>query len=330
MADQSTPAVRDPFDRDLGKPHETPRQVDDRPRNSDGTYAPVKPVEAPKPIEHPRYLVESALDLGYSNEELLTIPTAVLAQEVARFQRRLLQERQSQGAARAVADNEVRHLPPEPEEDDESLVDAVEKEVGMDNRISQILKKRIIDGKATKKELAELKKKLEAMETRETQRSGAQSNAMLDEAFAALPPELKVYFGDAGYFDLPESGFQQTARVAAINKSGARVDDRKCVLESQATLNAKIRRAAEEYVGKIPTAPAPKEEKSILEVVPKVKPAGKNGRPTPEEWVDAGSVLPGHRHSDELPDGDEKATRNLAKKMSVSANDRAVLDTLLH
>jgi hypothetical protein len=137
---------------------------------------------------------------------------------------------------------------------------------------------------------------------------------MLDHAISKLDAKLKPFFGEGGFFDLPEHSFERQRRLMVAQNAGLLVDDRGVIVEAQGAVNAKIARAAMLFMaGASPDAkPAAKEQESILAPKPA---ANGNGRITQEQW-DEQALPAGGRTSveDETP-GDALAIKNLRKKM---------------
>jgi hypothetical protein len=318
MADEKVPE-RDPFDLgNIDKPREVPAAqaaaasppvtpADDRPRNPDGTFK--------KAPNHPAFLVESAKHYGFSDEEIAETPTEKLYPLVVRMHR-VAETSRAQAATERTAERQavVTPPPPEPEEDEEALIEKLVEEEGMSDRAARILRKLSKRTKSLDEGVSKVREQVGKIDEREMIRSRAQSNAMVDQAIAKLDPKLKPFFGEGGYYDLPEDSFERQRRLMVAQNAGLLVDERGVIVEAQGAVNAKIARAAMLFMaGASPDAKPPvKDQESILAPKPA---ANGNGRITQEQWDEQALPAGGRRSVEDETPGDALAIKNLRKKM---------------
>lgn len=259
-----------------------------------------------KPNTHPARTVRMAKDLGFSDEEIATMPTAELRQAVmeAAVERQYTQQAQTIG--RAVESNQVRtppHLPPEatpqPPADDFTL-----KAEDYDEGLYGVVKA-----------LWDRVKQLEASQAEFSQvaqhvRSQAEQTVVqqIDGEFARFP-EL---FGKGGLADLPQDGPDMARRKAVVAYANSLKDG---------TPGQRVAKA----IATLYPAASPKAKE---EPKPEPKPAA---HPTPdiEAWLNGGLASPTHRSGANEPNGPEKAARTLAaafRENGLAAQEPTVKD----
>ena len=315
MPDQ-TPV--DPFDLgDTSKvtPTETPSPAPEaRPRNADGTFAPVVP---PKP-QHPAHLVSVAKSFGYSEAELEAIPTEQLNAECWR----LNQHRENMRAENAT----LRDLQPAPrqpapvqapqEPDDDVILTELEQQ-GFEPKLVGIMRKFAKENKALKSALGDVN----GLKQREQQREVRTLAETIDSAINEFErPDL---FGEGDIGALPEQSAETILRLTIAAQAKIKPED------SMATIRKKIKAVGAAIVAKIPksapAAPAPSTDPYEGAI------KGKTKTPTKEEWAQAALQRPAGREKPALPDGDQKAISGVKAKLDAlsSAEEQEVLNGLL-
>lgn len=315
MADQAepvpTPPEDDPFNIEPPAPVQEAAPKEDRPRNPDGTFAKQEP-DAPT---HPSYLIEAAKEAGFDDNEIASIPTDQLHAQVHRAQRaaRLAQQQEREAFARIHGQErpqQPREQAPPPEPDDNLVIDELEKE-GYDPRLMKTMRKLI----ARNKELETIKSEIGNVAHRERERSVTTNTEKIEAAFESLGPDFHVYFGDGAASEMANGSPELRRRRMMLADAGINFDK-----DSVQAIKKKIKAAAEIAYGPVLNKKKPVEE------VPDpyagvVKSSKTNGqRFTNEEWDAAAVARPTHRDNAELPLGDERAIRNLAKKMGKTAD----------
>jgi hypothetical protein len=314
--------VEDPYD--LGDTslagqyaEETPAQ----PRNPDGTFAKSSSAEGvttAAPIttapRHPSYLVEQARDFGWSDAEIDAMPTESLGFAVTRMHKQQRQLRDEMATQRTLTNPPPQQprqqqipSPPPPDDFDVNLdEDIVIPEIA--NAVKKV-------SAAAKKEINDLKERLARAEGREQERDNRELAEVLDGAFAALPPELRKFFGDKPGRDMTEADKKEwNRRLSILNQTGLNFKQ-----SSRGTINAKVLELATDIYG--PAVQTAKTAENPYGDVGVGSPGATNqkpavpGRITQEQWDEAALAAPTHRSETVLPQGEELAKRNLAEKL---------------
>lgn len=267
----------------------TPPQepASDRPRNADGTFK-----ASPK---HASFLVEVAKDHGFADDEIEAMTPAALGRLAHVLQRQELEHTRQALAESAIHETRgARPVVPDPEP-------KPEEELGLDEAqydpgLVGVLKKLHAENKALRGRLTE-------GEEREQRRAQSERSRAIDAAFAKLGPDFQEHFGEGDIFDLPMESAERAKREAVVSLA---------LQQKDGSLPARIAKVAKQLFGAKakPTADPSAEYEAVA------KP-GKNGKPriTPEQWREAGTAVPTQRKELDLPAGDDKATRNLERRM---------------
>jgi len=330
LAEKATPQD-DPFDiGDTGhqvegdvppqkKPEPKPTNVIDvRPRNPDGTFAPVTPPAEPAPptSRHPAYLIEQAKSFGYTEEEIEDTPTHILGKTMHRLNQQALRFRDEQLRARQVSEGQVRAPQPAP-----AIEEDIELDWGTDEEGRPLAEKDFHPGvvkalkslaKKQRDETKGLREELSKRDEREQQRENNRAAAVFDAAFASLGAEYEIAVGKGPGREMGQAQQDEyDNRIAILTK--AQADPR---VHTVAQVKAKVKAAAEKMFGKfLGKHPAPYAE---VGKTPKQPAPPTNGVPkpriTPEEWEEAALARPTQRQSSEQK-GEELAVKNLAARM---------------
>ncbi len=258
-------------------------------RNADGTF------------KKSDYLVNQALDLGYSQTEIDSLSSEALGASIRSTVRERLAYRQQQGAARDLDNATIRQpATPEPEEDLEAF--------------DPIIVKRLRAAEAAEKRVANLEARLAKQEDRELQRQAGQVESALDDAFAALGERYEKLLGKGPAAALDKTSAELRRRIAILKDAG--IDFQ--ALPTTPQLKAKLKASAEAFY------PAP--------VEPNAYETNGKSRVSPAEWAEAGLARPTQRAGAPEPKGDALATQNMEKKLKERgqlSNDAEIEDTLL-
>ena len=279
---------------------------------------------SPKDVEpevsqptHPQELVDAAAYFGYSEDEMKDIPTQTLYKMVLRLQRvaEVTRREESRFRDREAATVRVKPEVAEPNPDDLGLG---EVEGALYPELTALLKKQA-------RKIAELEGGFKQVNDREVARAQSHVDEMVDEAFESLGDSYEKFFGKGGVSEL-EAGSAEIQRRLAVFKM-ANVDFSKLTPKQT---KAKIKAIAETLYAPAVAAPAaPAKGGSVYEAgaaaaptaAPAVNGNGKS-RITPKQWEESATAIPQHRQIDELPNGDEKAVQNLAKKMAATSTHK--------
>lgn len=266
------------------------------PDEASSTPAPVpaSPPEEPEPppaVSHPRYLIQLALDHGFSDEEIASYSSEQLGSAVYHLQkqarelaRQTSQERETQRALERPRDGR-----PESSRPPESETGPAEEGLGIDETqydpgIVSLFKKQQL-------ELKLLKEKLGHLDNREQARANQTMTERVDQAFKKHEGAL----GKGARRDLSADSPEYARRMAILG-----MVDRDT---SHRSLEEKIDRAVEVLYGQSPQ-PSP----------PSV--------PTPEltrqqrRWQEGAIARPTHRVADAEQPGVKKATKSVAEKLA--------------
>lgn len=329
MADPKvTTPQDDPFDiGDTGSGEaSTPKpSPTDRPRNPDGTYAPVTPpaaevttpngevVPTPAP-KHPAYLVKQAQDHGYTDEEINEMSPGVLGKTVHQMMQQQLSFRDEMLRARQVSEGEVRAPQPPAEEDivldfgaDEEGRPLTEKDFG-----PGIVRAMKAQARLQRAETKKLQEALSERDKRDEQRDQQRAASIYDAAFASLGADYEHIVGKGPGRDMGDAQKAEYRRRIAI-LTEAQADPRQLTV---AQVKARVKSAADLLFP--PVRHEPYAEVGKPTPAKALPPNGVPAKPriTEQEWEDAALSRPTARKGDDLPNGEAKAVRNLTARMN--------------
>jgi hypothetical protein len=284
----------------------------DRPRNPDGTFAPIKPVTVvtaaavatpspPAPERAPQYLIEAARDFGLTDDEIDAMPVNVLHKTMFQAQRRMDMVRQQSTRQQTIQDGQVRN--PEPVKDE---LDFEIDEENLHPTIAKGLSTLRTRAKAERDENRALRNEVQALRTRDEQRELNRAAAIYDAAFQGLGEEFEPIIGKGAGRDMDNKTPEYKRRIAILTEAGA--DPR---THTPAQVKAKVKAAADTLFPRTTKTAAADAYAEVTEP----KKNGKAPRITTEEWNDAALVRPTGRKVDDEPPSEKKAVRNLAAKM---------------
>lgn len=301
----------------------------ERPRGPDGKFLALnKPaesvasneatnVEPPPPApKHPPQLVAQLEDYGYSAEDIEGM-SPVLAYKTAHAHgQQRLRFQNEQLRARQVTEGQVRTPQPEPKEEEIDLDFGVGEDgrplteqdfhPGLVRALKGMTKKQLTENKLLREELAK-------RDERENARELNRAAAVFDAAFAALGPEYELVVGKGPGREMTQANQDEyDNRIAILTR--AQADPRQ---HTVAQVKARVKAAAEKMFGKfIGKNPAPYAEVQkpgqvrLTNGAAPVKP-----RISQEDWEEGALARPTQRVMQDMPNGEEKAVRNLASKM---------------
>ncbi len=288
-------------------------EVPERPRNPDGTFAKQAPDEpsAPPAPTHPSYLIEAAKEVGFTDNEITSTPSEQLNAQVYRIQKaaRIASEQARDQLARLrhepqVAEKVAPAPPPEPDDD---LIFSQLEEEGYDKRLIGSIRKAL----KLSKQVEPLKSEIGEVTKRDQVRSVTSNTEKIEAAFEALGPTFHKYFGDVAASEMPKDAIEIRRRRMILSEAG--IDFTR---DSVQAIKKKIKTAAEIAYGPVAAKPAD----PYAGVVPKNGQAKSGKTYTEEEWQAAALAQPTSRVAEELPPGEERAIKNLAKKLGVTAD----------
>lgn len=243
---------------------------------------PVEPASPPQSAGHPQALIDAALNLGIDERHLA--PGAVSTEALLDF---VVQQRLKD----SMVDNLLRNAQPQPpeapkappEEDDDAVIDYLEKEVGADSKLTRLLRKQAqkikeLEGRPDPAEVVKT-----AFSAREKVQVGERA---IDAAFGKLGPKYEKLFG-TGALDDMDAGPAKSKRLRVYK--AAMIDFAK---DSPQQIRQKIVDAANDLYGDVlqdtPASPAGGYD------APDQPPT--NGKPqvrlTKEEWDKAALAKP--------------------------------------
>lgn len=302
---------------------------EDRPRNSDGTYAP-RPEAAPEATvtsqaKHPRHLYDAAIYFGYTEEDADGFSTGQLSKMLWKMNQVRNHEREQQALIRMVEPKPpVQSQQVQPPEASEDYLD-LEGEIDptLNPKLVKVLKDLL-------KEKNDLKKQLAAVSGTVQTATASAHTQLVDQAIASLGEAGKAIFGEGDFNDFAVDTPEHDLRKMLYIKSGLNGSGTKKQID--AAIKAAFTNIRQAFGGQ---AGAAASTGGYEDVVQPAKAQPKRITPKEaDEWERDGPLpLPSRRESDELPDGDEKAVRNLAKKMGKQPaqydEDKAIRETLL-
>lgn len=253
-----------------------------------------KPEEEPLKVSrpnHPKRLVERAVELGASMSQINATSTEDLDEWVYRTNQDILEEQRFANASSAVQ-GAGRARQPEPTapqaDEDETLVDELAQEEALSPRIAGLLKKLVQKNKKVEGELQDHGKKFAESEN-------ARKTRVLDDAFEMLPDEYKAVFGEGGVSDIDEVSRQWRASALTLAKIDANNPP------SERVISKRVREAADRLMGKFK-----KETNAYAQAQAQAEPPT-NGRPTADEWNRSGLPAPTSRETKQQSKGTGQA-----------------------
>ena len=312
-----TPPVATPETPAAAPSPPEPVPVDERPRNPDGTFAKSAPVHAPE-------VIRAARTFGFSDEEIAETPANSLYRQVIR----LHQEREQAYRALATEQDLTRRdasvqsgaastpLPAVTEVPDEDYIEQFANETGFDKRFAGLVKKLLAENK-------KLSETVGALSKREQIRDQVATSNVLDRAFGSLKGYEKQ-LGKEAMENLVKDSPEAKRRIGLLRAAGINPANAGQIPEAQIT--KALSDAAALMLGPVTTDPYVEAMKPGAPAKPAANGQPPQGRFTQKEWDDAGLAVPTSRGADDLPPGEEKAIRNLAKKLG----QEAVVPTLVN
>lgn len=265
-----------------GAPPEPTPEPSDRPRNADGTFAPVA-----KSSVHPAWLTEQARDYGFSDQDMAEMDSNALGR-ACHVQKKRLDLIQREFATQRSLESQPRQPEPatQPEDDLPDLSH-------VDETIASVLKRLVKENKELKGEVGGVKQGQQRL----AQRTIADT---LDSAFASLDEKYAKVLGKGPASDLDEAELQM--RNFVIKKAGLDFNN----LPSVPKIRSKLEAEASKLLGAETTTSAGPYAASQ-----------KNGKepPTEEEWERGAVARPTQRGGAAEPPGEQKAIANLTRKL---------------
>ncbi len=267
--------VEDPIEPGT-PPEATP---DERPRNPDGTFAPV-----PKEPTKPTWLIEQAREYGFSDSDIAEMDTNALGR-ACQVQRKRLDTLQREFATQRSLESHPRQPEPAPiPEDDLPDISHV------DDTIAAVLRKQA-------KELRELRGEVGGVKQGQQRLAQRTIADTLDSAFSALDEKYLKLLGKGPASDLDEAELQM--RNYLIRKAGIDFNN----LPSIPKIKTKLEAEAAKLLGaETATSAGPYS-------------ASQKESPSPEEWERGAVARPTQRGGAAEPPGEQKAINNLTRKL---------------
>lgn len=266
------------------------------PRDDKGRFLPSSPepvTQASVQPKHPAYLVNQAKQFGFSDEEIEEFSQNQLGNTMWRLQQRQEAMRDQSARDRAIVDPPTRQAPPPAPEPEENLTDE-----GWDPELNKRFK--ILQDQ--RKEMAALKAEIATLKESDKRRVISDEARIIDQCFEKLGADYESVFGKGSIQDLapesPERVRRQAAHLAAIQSNDG-------------SYLSRLHKTA-----KLMFPPKAKEVAKPANEYETPPTNGVKPRITQEEWDDAALAKPTARKATELPHGEERARRNLAKKLA--------------
>lgn len=312
MSDE-TKTPDDPYDVDPSPaPPAEPTQPYRR-RRSDGTFAP----------QHPDYLVSQATDFGFSQSEIDSFSSEALGIAIAKQHRAQQKLRDDLARERSISEATARQAPlppasvsPRGEAARETEFDelGLDPAKGWDEDLLNVLRKQ-------HQELKSLKAQQTQYQERDNAREARTAAEMVDEAFSSLPEKYQALFGKGAGIDFKDK-VELRRRLAVLRDIGIVTQQGLVGLDR---LPTKAKLIA--LIGDATSALYPQEQAHTPSVYDEPATPQK-GRPTAEEWQRGAVARPTQRSGAGEPAGEEKAKKNLAKKMREQGyDDGGAVDT---
>lgn len=270
------------------------------------------PTEPTKPTVHDHHpaLTEAALEF-LTQEEIDATHDKDLYPLVIRLQKAAARERDRIMKFNAVEASRTQVRPQEPAPQPEVDEDEAELQELERQGFSGAVLKQIRSVKALSATNQKLQEELEQLKKREQQFAQSRRDDMIDAAFAGLGEQYHSLFGQGAISELDENSAQRKRRNAVFAYAGLTDGD------SIAIMRKKLKATADELWPTQPQKPAKAEPPSLYPPTPARNGTPANGmRPfTTAEWEEGTLRRPTSREVQELPEGDERAVRNLQKRM---------------
>ncbi len=267
--------------------------------------APAAPAAA-EPAKAPKYLVDMAIDQGFTQAEIDAIAPEVLGSILRRNQTQILEMARQQAAARTLqGDNPKTVVPAAPVEEEDLLAGEYEED-GEDGQktLRKLTSKDFHKafGGAFKK-LQDKIKALEAQTGTLVRREAESNTEILDRCFTALPE----VFGADGVAEIKSGSPEHVRRLTVLQIVQAD--------KSHRSLEQKTKKAIETLYGKAaPTTPAASPKPATpAPAAPAVKPPV-----APEEWNGAATARPTHRGGAAEPKGRARAIAAVEARLKES------------
>lgn len=299
------------------------------------------PAEEPqvKP-QHPQHLRDAAAYFGLDDSDLDAMTPQQANNLLWKLNNQNMKRWREEATQRTIQESQVRVHPAveAPNHDDFSEFQGID--LGKDPETGEQYELRHLSPallRLLKQTRAKDLAKIEALEARENQRQQMSNTEILDDAFESLGADFEAVFGAGSGVVMNQADPNFKRRRAVIIESGITDKDPPRVKKQ------KIIAAAKEMFGGMAQKPKA-EEANGYDKIPGAKPGKTNGRVTAvaptqrapvirdEDWDDAGLMPPSNRDVDDLPEGDEKAVRNLAHKLNTPtyhAEDAKIREGLL-
>lgn len=265
----------------------------------------------PAPPSHPHYLIENALELGLSQQDIDRTPTDRLSEVVFHTHKAMLREMREQRRADVVQAAKDQP-PPAPAQASTGVVPPEEAiDLGIPNEddfAPELLGmlKRVVGG--IRKELAEVKGQLAGYQQREFAREAETNADMADRVFA----RYKHALGDKGRRDLTADSPEYQRRMAVIRNVAADT--------SNLPLEAKLDKHAALLFGAGGSSPEPARATPVQPPAPsrKVRPQRPDGTfmsdaeiADLERWNSGATARPTARVGAPEPNGEAKAKQSV-------------------
>lgn len=272
-------------------------------RNPDGTFgSKVEPAPVAPKQGHPEYLLARALDLGLDADEVAEYTTPQLDKMLWRLTKDRIAAREAAATSRTLQEPSSSTARPAESPVATSPAPAVESfdlgfpVEGYEPEMIAALKKHF---GGMKSEIAELRGRLEVAERRDFSRSQQSAASMIDDAFSQIP-QLEKYVGKGSIDDLAKDAPERKRRTLLLQAAGITSADQ----VKKGTILSTLKKAAELlYPDAAPPPPAV------------TTPPNGTQRITEDQWARASVARPTHRSGAPEPKGEERAIRNLTKKM---------------
>lgn len=283
------------------------------PKGPDGKFLPRSQnredsvAEPPQP-QHPRYLVKKALDLGYSQKEIASLGTEVLAEQVHAEETRELRELRKQSLhqksqeANPTPFQQLTAATPSEENDGLELDD--ETRLTMSTDVLKMLKR-------FQSEITELRGENKKLTEMETVRQNMTKVQIIDRAFESIG--ASEILGTGSIHELNAAGNTQAIKIRQ------RINHLANNEEGDEPIHIKIRKVFNDLYGHVVGPNKPQRDPGYDDVDPLDRPH----RPTKQEWNEAAVARPDSRspHSgDGLPKGEQRALHNASRKMGMPTN----------
>lgn len=293
---------------------ESPYDLDETPNSSQPVAAapvaqPALPPRDPDTgrFTKPSWLLDQARELGFTDEDIRDYTADQLGAACTRMRQRLDRERSEWSRLSAIREQTNPTRPPVPEADAPPPLDLGIDETGRPRTEADFDPGFLNLLKSQRAELHEVKKQLKQSAERDQQRGQTESREHIESVFAGLPDHLQGFFGKGDLNDI--SPIEQQRRKQILQTIGL-IDTTKAREFTRRQLGKAIEDAASTFgLGAKPAAE--KTGYEAEETPPEPKPSK-----AVEKWNRGGVAKPTNRQVDDLPNGKEKAARNLAANLA--------------